>query len=24
MRIWIDPQKLASFSMTPNDVIAAI
>ncbi|MEZ5855025.1 MAG: multidrug efflux RND transporter permease subunit [Hyphomicrobiaceae bacterium] len=24
MRIWIDPQKLANFSMTPADVIAAV
>ncbi len=24
MRIWIDPEKLANFSMTPNDVIAAV
>ncbi len=24
MRIWIDPQKLANFGMTPNDVIEAV
>ena len=24
MRIWIDPKKLISFGMTPNDIIAAV
>lgn len=24
MRVWLDPQKLANFRMTPNDVVAAI